>query len=132
DGWSTPRSWNADEESPFERMRVLNPAPETSALRAIDGGFRELFPQFTTVPLKASWAGMIDAMPDVVPIVDRAAAFPGLVVATGMSGHGFGIGPGMGRILSDLIQGNETGHNLHRFRQSRFSDGSPIRLGPSL
>ncbi|RVA52483.1 FAD-binding oxidoreductase [Mesorhizobium sp. M7A.F.Ca.US.001.01.1.1] len=132
DGWSTPRRWNADEESPFERMRVLNPAPETSALRAIDGGFRELFPQFTTVPLKASWAGMIDAMPDVVPIVDRAAAFPGLVVATGMSGHGFGIGPGMGRILSDLIQGNEPGHNLHRFRQSRFSDGSPIRLGPSL
>jgi glycine/D-amino acid oxidase-like deaminating enzyme len=132
DAWSTPRRWDADKETPFERMRVLNPAPEASALRAIDSGFRELFPQFKTVPIRANWAGMIDAMPDVVPIVDRAAAIPGLVVATGMSGHGFGIGPGMGRILSDLIQGNETGHNLHRFRQSRFSDGSPIRLGPSL
>ncbi|MER9603647.1 FAD-binding oxidoreductase [Mesorhizobium sp. M0243] len=108
------------------------PLPRQSALRAIDRGFRELFPQFTTVPLKASWAGMIDAMPDVVPIVDRAAAIPGLVIATGMSGHGFGIGPGIGRVLSDLVQGNETGHNLYRFRQSRFSDGSPIRLGPSL
>lgn len=132
DGWSTPRRWDADKETPFERTRVLNPLPEAAALRAIDSGFSELFPQFKTVPIKASWAGMIDAMPDVVPIVDRAAAIPGLVVATGMSGHGFGIGPGMGRILSDLIQGNETGHNLHRFRQSRFSDGSPIRLGPSL
>jgi len=132
DGWSTPREWDADQESPFERMRVLNPAPEASALRAIGRGFRELFPQFENVPLKASWAGMIDAMPDVVPVVDRAAAIPGLFVATGMSGHGFGIGPGIGRILADLIQGNEAGHDLDRFRLSRFSDGSPIRLGPAL
>jgi glycine/D-amino acid oxidase-like deaminating enzyme len=132
DGWSTPRKWTADEESPFERMRILNPAPKASALRDIDREFKELFPQFKTVPLKATWAGMIDAMPDVVPVVDHAAEIPGLVIATGMSGHGFGIGPGMGRVVADLVQGNETGHNLHRFRQSRFSDGSPIQLGPSL
>ncbi|MER8383106.1 hypothetical protein NKH05_28090 [Mesorhizobium sp. M1399] len=55
DGWSTPCKWDADKESPFERMRILNPAPEASALGAIDRGFRELFPQFKTVPLKASW-----------------------------------------------------------------------------
>jgi glycine/D-amino acid oxidase-like deaminating enzyme len=75
---------------------------------------------------------MIDLMPDTVPIVDWVPTHPGLVVATGMSGHGFGIGPGMGRIISDMIQGNEAGHNLHRFRFSRFTDGSPIRLGTSL
>lgn len=132
DAWSTPRKWDADHESPFERMRVLNPAPETSALRAIDRGFRTLFPQFKEIRLKTSWAGMIDAMPDVVPVVDRVASIPGLVVATGMSGHGFGIGPGMGRVVSDLIQENDAGHDLGRFRLSRFSDGSPIRLGPAL
>ncbi|WP_027061472.1 NAD(P)/FAD-dependent oxidoreductase [Mesorhizobium loti] len=132
DSWSTPRKWDADKETPFERMRILNPAPEAKALRAIDREFKGLFPQFETIPLRASWAGMIDAMPDVVPVVDRVTTIPGLVIATGMSGHGFGIGPGMGRILSDLIQGNEIGHNLHRFRQSRFSDGSPMQLGPSL
>lgn len=132
DGWSTPRKWAADEESPFERMRILNPTPKASALRDIDREFKGLFPRFKTVPLKATWAGMIDAMPDVVPVVDRAAEIPGLLIATGMSGHGFGIGPGMGRVVSDLVQGNETGHNLHRFRQSRFNDGSPIQLGPSL
>jgi glycine/D-amino acid oxidase-like deaminating enzyme len=38
---------------------------------------------------------MIDTLPDVVPVVDRAP-IPGLTIATGMSGHGFGIGPGMG------------------------------------
>jgi glycine/D-amino acid oxidase-like deaminating enzyme len=132
DAWSTPRRWDADRESPFERMRVLNPAPEAAALRSIERGFRALFPQFKDVRLKASWAGMIDAMPDVVPIVDQAQAIPGLLVATGMSGHGFGIGPGMGRILADLIVGNAPGHDLSRFRLSRFSDGSPIRPGPAL
>jgi glycine/D-amino acid oxidase-like deaminating enzyme len=113
-------------------MRILNPAPKASALRDIEREFTALFPQFKTVPVRASWAGMIDAMPDVVPVVDRAAEIPGLVIATGMSGHGFGIGPGMGRVVSDLVQGNKIGHDLHRFRQSRFSDGSPIKLGPSL
>lgn len=71
-------------------------------------------------------------MPDVVPVVDRVAALPGLVLATGMSGHGFGIGPGFGRVIADLVAGNDTGHDLHRFRLTRFTDGSKIAPGPSL
>ena len=34
---------------------------------------------------------------------------PGLTIATGMSGHGFGIGPGMGRVVADLVLGTATG-----------------------
>lgn len=132
DSWSTPRDWTPDSQSPFERMRVLNPAAERPRLRSIERSFRRLFPRFETVPLKTCWAGMIDAMPDVVPVVDRVQAIGGLFVATGMSGHGFGIGPGIGRVVSDLIQGNDIGHNLTRFRLSRFYDGSPVRLGPAM
>jgi glycine/D-amino acid oxidase-like deaminating enzyme len=132
DSWSTPRDWTPETTSPFERMRVLNPAPGQSDLASIKRGFENLFPQLGKLRLKTTWAGMIDAMPDVVPIVDRVSAIAGLFVATGMSGHGFGIGPGIGRVMSDLIQGNATGHNLERFRFSRFSDGSPIRLGPAI
>jgi len=132
DGWSTPRDWAPDSESPFERMRVLNPAPEPAGLRSVERNFGRLFPQFETVRLKAGWGGMIDAMPDVVPVVDQVEAVSGLFVATGMSGHGFGIGPGIGRVVADLMQGNATGHDLSRFRLSRFYDGSPVRLGPSL
>ncbi|MBZ9956288.1 MULTISPECIES: FAD-binding oxidoreductase [unclassified Mesorhizobium] len=132
DSWSTPRDWTPDSRSPFERMRVLNPAAERSGLRSVKRNFRRLFPQFETVRLKAGWGGMIDAMPDVVPVVDHARAVVGLFVATGMSGHGFGIGPGIGRVVSDLIQGNTSGHDLSRFRLSRFYDGSAVRLGPAL
>jgi glycine/D-amino acid oxidase-like deaminating enzyme len=63
DGWSTPRDWAPDSESPFERMRVLNPAPEPAGLRSVERNFGRLFPQFETVRLKAGWGGMIDAMP---------------------------------------------------------------------
>ena len=104
DAWSTPRLWDADEESPFERMRVLDPAPEAFRLRSVAQIFANLFPQLEDIRLRLCWAGMIDAMPDVVPIVDRVADIQGLVVATGMSGHGFGIGPGIGRVVCDLIR----------------------------
>ena len=74
---------------------------------------------------------MIDTMPDILPVIDRAA-IPGLTIATGLSGHGFGIGPGVGRVVADLVTGNDPGHDLSRFRLSRFSDGTKIAPGASL
>jgi glycine/D-amino acid oxidase-like deaminating enzyme len=55
---------------------------------------------------------------------------PGLYYATGLSGHGFGIGPAIGRITADLVLGRPSGHDLNRFRTSRFFDGSEIEPGP--
>lgn len=132
DGWRTPRRWRPDEETPFERMRILDPAPEPGRVRRAQAAFRERCPGAGDPPVSAAWAGMIDTMPDVVPVVDRCAELPGLVVATGMCGHGFGIGPGFGRIVADLVTGDDPGHDMHRFRWGRFSDGSPIRPGPDL
>jgi len=131
DAWGTPRRWAMDAPSPFERQRVLNPAPNMKTLAEVQDSFAKAFPSLGRPKLKAAWAGMIDSLPDVVPIVDHAP-IPGLTIATGMSGHGFGIGPGMGRVVADLVAGRPTGHDLSRFRLSRFSDGSPIRPGPSL
>jgi glycine/D-amino acid oxidase-like deaminating enzyme len=74
---------------------------------------------------------MIDTLPDIVPVID-AAPVPGLTVATGMSGHGFGIGPGVGRVVADLVAGRAPGRDLARFRWGRFADGSAVDLGPAL
>ena len=132
DAWTTPRQWAEDSTSPFERMRILNPAPNEVHLRRLLRGFARRFPTMPTPQVRAVWAGMIDTMPDIVPIVDRLSALPGLIVGTGMSGHGFGIGPAMGRTLAALVMGDAVGHDLHRFRSTRFSEGAPIDLGPSL
>lgn len=132
DGWGTPRTWALDRPSPFEGIRILNPAPNASKVRSLVAEFAALFPQVGEVRAKAAWAGMIDTMPDRVPVVDRVEDVPGLTIATGMSGHGFGIGPGMGRVLADLVTGGDAGHDLTRFRFGRFTDGSKMDLGPAL
>jgi glycine/D-amino acid oxidase-like deaminating enzyme len=132
DAWGTQRDWTGEDISPFERMRVLNPAPNMKALAKVQDDFAAAFPTLGRPTLLRTWAGMIDTIPDVVPVVDRVAAIPGLVVATGMCGHGFGIGPGMGRVVADLVAGRPVGHDLSRFRLSRFSDGSKLVPGPSL
>lgn len=131
DAWGTPRRWAADQVSPFETIRILNPAPNRATLGRVQDSFARAFPGIGRPALRTAWAGMIDTMPDVVPVVDHAP-IPGLTIATGMSGHGFGIGPGMGRVVASLVAGEDPGHDLTRFRLSRFSDGSKIAPGPSL
>lgn len=132
DSWTTPRRWSADQPGPFEAMRVLNPAPDMTAIEAARGSFARAFPALGKPELAACWAGMIDTMPDVVPVLDHIPALPGLVLGTGLSGHGFGIGPAVGRVLADLVTGNDPGHDLSRFRFGRFSDGSRVTPGPAL
>lgn len=131
DAWRTPRRWKADQQSPFETMRVLNPPPNPRRLKKLQRDFATAFPQIGVPRLRAAWAGMIDTMPDQVPVLDETS-IPGFFIATGLSGHGFGIGPGVGHVMSRLIQNRDPGHDLARFRFSRFSDGSPVALGPDL
>jgi glycine/D-amino acid oxidase-like deaminating enzyme len=126
------RKWRSDEVSPFEKSRVLNPLPTESTLTALKTRFERRLPGIKNVHLEQSWAGMIDATPDVVPVIDQLENFPGLFLGSGFSGHGFGIGPAAGRILADLIQGRDPGHDMTRFRSTRFADGSRLVKGPSL
>ena len=130
DAWGTPRTWDADRAGPFERMRVLNPAPNAAKVRQTLDRFARTFPRLGPVVASHAWAGMIDTMPDVVPVLDRLEAPAGLSIATGLSGHGFGIGPGIGRVMADLIAGAATGHDLSRFRLDRFA--APVTLSPGL
>lgn len=132
DAWGTKRRWQADHETPFERMRVLDPTPNIRRLGRLKNDLRTTLPEFKDMTIDYAWAGMIDTMPDVVPVVDKCSDIPGLTIATGMSGHGFGIGPAFGKVAAHLSLGLETKHDLSRFRLSRFHDGSKIDLGPSL
>jgi glycine/D-amino acid oxidase-like deaminating enzyme len=91
-----------------------------------------LYPQFGDVPIVQQWGGYIDVTPDVVPYISRIADVPGLTVATGFSGHGFGIGPGAGQRAAELATDSTPSVDATPFRASRFSDGSPIVLGPEI
>lgn len=123
----TPSTWSLDEESPFERRRVLDPEPGAKALRDLRGNLAEVFPQLANVPYVETWAGMVETTPDVVPVIGEEPDLPGFFLASGFSGHGFGLGPGAGKAIAALVTGGDPGIDLSAFRRSRFYDGSPIR-----
>lgn len=124
--------WDGGSPSPFEQTRVLDPAPSAQALRRIHANLARRAPALGDVKLAQTWAGMIDATPDIVPVIDAVPGHEGLFVATGFSGHGFGIGPGAGKVMARLVAGESPGHDMTRFRFSRFSDGSQLRPGPAI
>jgi glycine/D-amino acid oxidase-like deaminating enzyme len=130
--WTGPRRWPLDRPSPFEGDRVLDPRPDRAWNRAAHRAMVRLYPQFRDVPIVQEWAGYIDVTPDVLPYIGPTGAVPGLTVATGFSGHGFGIGPGAGRLAADLATGQTPSVDPAAFRLSRFEDGSPIVIGPEI
>ncbi len=132
DQWLLKRQWVEDEVSPFEQTRVLEPKPDIRAVERMKTRFKQRFPAIGEPTILNCWAGMIDAMPDIVPIVDRVPGYEGLIVSTGFSGHGFGIGPGFGKIVANIAAGQTAGYDMSRFRFSRFTDGSKLRPGPAI
>ncbi|MBX2868494.1 MAG: FAD-binding oxidoreductase [Acidiferrobacterales bacterium] len=126
------RKVDLDQISPFEKQRVLNPLPNQSTTKRMRRYLSQRLPALAEVPWVEEWAGMIDVTPDIVPVMDQVSEIPGFFLASGFCGHGFGIGPAAGRIMSDMIQGNTIGHDLSRFRFSRFQDGSTLTQGPTI
>ena len=127
-----PRRWPLDAPGPFEDTRVLDPAPNKAMNCEAFAAMVRLFPQFREVPIVQEWGGYIDVTPDVVPYISRVGDVPGLTVATGFSGHGFGIGPAAGQLAAQLATGEAPTVDPTPFRASRFSDGSAIVIGPEI
>jgi len=122
----TPRRWSLDAPSPFEAVRVLDPEPDArSNARAVER-MKAMYPAAAGLKVVQQWAGLIDVTPDAVPVIGPVDSVPGLTVATGFSGHGFGIGPAAGRLAADLAIGARPLVDATPFRLSRFGDGSKI------
>jgi len=117
----TARRWSLDQQTPFEAVRVLDPKPKPGILREARMVLSRAFPVFAGMEVAESWAGLIDVTPDAVPVIDQVAHMPGLFIATGFSGHGFGIGPGAGRLMADLVAGDRPVVDPAPFRLARFS-----------
>jgi glycine/D-amino acid oxidase-like deaminating enzyme len=121
-----PRRWRLDRPTIFESVRTLDPEPVAAFNAAAIAEFRAVFPALAHVKIEQEWAGAIDVTPDAVPVVSDVARVPGLFIATGFSGHGFGIGPGAGKLMADIVANDPPLVDPRDFRLSRFSDGSKI------
>jgi glycine/D-amino acid oxidase-like deaminating enzyme len=110
----------------LSRHRVLAPEPNPGKMRRGIAAFRRLFPEFADLEVDYGWAGVVEATPDAVPVLGELPGVAGLLVATGFSGHGFGMGPIAGRLMAELIAEGKPSLDLSAFRFTRFTDGQPL------
>ncbi|QOI55217.1 NAD(P)/FAD-dependent oxidoreductase [Rouxiella badensis] len=120
-------SWQFDGRSPFEKVRILDPEADHAMVKEGIEAMRREFPALGAVRVVQSWGGMIDSTPDAVPVISSVDKLPGLFISAGYSAHGFGIGPGAGSLMSDLVTGSTPVVDPTPFRFDRFSDGSDIK-----
>lgn len=123
-----PSRWSLDEPSPFEYNRVLDPVPSKRLSDRALAAARRAFPVLERAEIAQRWAGYIDVTPDAVPVISPIDEVPGFYLASGFSGHGFGIGPAAGRLMADLVTNSTPIVNPKDFRFNRFRDGSKIEL----
>jgi glycine/D-amino acid oxidase-like deaminating enzyme len=117
----TARRWSLEQTTPFEAVRVLDPKPKQDILAEARDVLSRTFPAFANLRIAESWAGLMDVTPDAVPVIDEVKRIPGFFIATGFSGHGFGIGPGAGRLMADLVAGDTPVVDPRPFRLDRFA-----------
>jgi len=106
----------------FGGQQLLEPRVNDKKIAQNAAAFRGLFPHIGAIDLARTWAGRIDLTPDVIPIIDQPAAMPGLFVAAGFSGHGFALGPSVGKQLAEWIVDGRSSLDLAPFCLSRFQN----------
>lgn len=134
-GWEGMRAgneslakWALDKVTPMERMRILEPHPDDRALDLTHRRAIDLVPEMRERPVTARFAGFIDSTPDSVPGIGEYPQLPGLVLAAGFSGHGFGIGPGAGHLIADIVSGSQPIVDPTPYHPSRFNGSERIRV----
>lgn len=124
-GHETLARWRLDAPTPMERMRILDPKPDATAVKQTYNRAVELMPALGKTGISNAWAGFVDSTPDGVPGIGELPEIPGFILAAGFSGHGFGIGPGAGHLIADLVTGDTpifdpAPYNPARFKQSAW------------
>jgi len=122
-----PRRWAMDEASPFEATRMLDPEPNPAIVEESRRNLVRAFPAFAQARIAQAWGGLIDSTPDAVPVIGPVQAVPGFFLMSGFSGHGFGIGPGAGRLMAELVTGAAPVVDPAPFRFERLGGGVVAR-----
>lgn len=96
------------------------PVSSSIASSAACRGIMGYFPSLADIKIVRSWAGWMDGCADRVPVISTVEEVPGLILACGFTGHGFGISPAVGLLLSQLALEQTPAVDLTAFRYDRF------------
>ncbi|RAH39480.1 FAD-binding oxidoreductase [Halomonas sp. SL1] len=115
-----PRRWRGSKTSPFERVRTLDPAANSTINAEAQRNLAAAWPIFEQATVESAWAGMMDITPDSNPVIGPVPGIPGLSIASGFSGHGFGTSPAAGQLAADLLSGETPIIDPSPYRFERF------------
>ena len=120
-GHESRRRFDPDKPTPMETTRILDPRPNQSIVEETLRRARLLFPALGTATVQSAWASYIDNTPDGVPVIDEVE--PGFIISAGMSGHGFGVGPGYGQMTAAIAQGHDPDLPCRQYALARLLKG---------
>lgn len=108
--------------SGFEDVNKDNGTPVTSSLTSscICRGIMKYLPCLADAKIVRTWAGWLDICADHVPVISHVEEVPGLIIACAFSGHGFGIAPTVGTLVSQMAVKEKTVLDISAFRYDRF------------
>lgn len=84
-------------------------------------------PSLILADSRGGWASLYDVSPDWQPVIGEIA--PAIFVDAGTSGHGFKLGPALGRHVAGLILGNPVDQGLRQFEPRRFEADQMLAAG---
>lgn len=76
---------------------------------------------------RRGYAGLYSITPDWHPIIDEVPEGSGHFLCTGFSGHGFKLGPAVGRLTAELVTREAPTFDARLFRLSRFAEDDLVR-----
>ncbi|HZW04873.1 MAG TPA: FAD-binding oxidoreductase [Anaerolineaceae bacterium] len=74
----------------------------------------EVMPRLKNIRVRRTWRGLYPMTPDGFPLVGWTQEVEGLLLAVGMCGQGFMLGPGLGELIARVVNNDlaETDHEI--------------------
>ncbi|MCM0613616.1 FAD-binding oxidoreductase [Marinobacter sediminum] len=100
-------------------MGGLDSSPNFDRAKVIAEKAKRVFPSLKSIEGE-EWMGYRSFMPDTLPVIDRASRFPNVYYAFGHGQIGITTGAITGRLVAQLVAGEETSIAMKPYSVSRF------------
>lgn len=110
-------------ESGLEEATDMSPEELRTSSLTLSAGCRAIMgyiPLLKDAKIVRTWGGWLDMCYDGVPVISKVDEVPGLILACGFTGHGFGSAPSVGLMLAQMVLGEETLVDISALRYDRF------------
>ncbi len=104
-----------------DRTRYPQNYQSAARMASLAKGLVDLFPCLAKAKIVRSWGGWMSITPDDSMVIGKVDIIPGLYIACGFSGHGFGLSAPVGKVMSEVISEQKVGCDISALRYDRFS-----------